>query len=74
MGFNEILSAVQKLSPEEISLLKNEIEKIEVSYVNHGISDDQWLSIKRTQEQINSGMMSTRPARTVLTEILERLK
>jgi len=74
MGFNEILSAVQKLSSEEISLLKNEIEKIEVSYVNHGISDDQWLSIKRTQEQINSGTMSTRPARTVLTEIIERLK
>lgn len=74
MSFNELLDAVKDLSPEEIIRLRGEIEKIESSFVNHGVSEQQWESVKQTQKLLNEGKMKTFPAREALAEMLNQYK
>lgn len=74
MGLNDILKAVHKLDLEEVIILRTKIEKLQTSYVDPGVSDEQLASVMRTQQLMDEGKMETRPARAVMAEILKKYR
>jgi len=72
MGFNELLTTLRALSPEERAIIRDEIDKMETGFAHHGLTEKQWEKIKKTQTLLSEGKMKTRPAHEVMAEVMKR--
>lgn len=69
---SKILAAVHELNPEELTVLRTEIETLQTSHINHGVSDHQWANVKKTLQLMKEGKMKTRAAYEVLPELMRK--
>lgn len=72
MGFHEILAYLPELTDEELAKLQLEVDRLKSGFVDHGVSDEQWQRVLATSEELKMGQMKTKPAKTVLSDLMKK--